>query len=206
MKFEGIYTPIVTPHRDDFSIDYDRLAEIVDFLVAGGVHGIISAGTTGEYYAQTMEERCELMKFIQQRVKGRTSYIVGTGALRTEESIEYAKAAVEVGADALLVATPPYSLPTERENALHALGQHRHAQAGLRAVVLLRAGSCPPRGRQARRAPRAGGSGRGGGGSGGDSAQAPLSIHRHLVRHGKLAVPEGRRVGARVRTGAAAGA
>ena len=127
MKFEGIYTPVVTPYRDDASIDYERLAEIVDFLIDAGVHGIISAGTTGEYYAQTMEERFELMKFIHQQIRGRTSYIVGTGAFRTEESIEYAKAALAVGADALLVATPPYSIPTERENAMHALAIDRVA-------------------------------------------------------------------------------
>ena len=127
MKFEGIYTPVVTPYRDDASIDYERLAEIVDFLVDAGVHGIISAGTTGEYYAQTMEERFELMKFIHQQIRGRTSYIVGTGAFRTEESIEYARAALAVGADALLVATPPYSIPTERENAMHALAIDRAA-------------------------------------------------------------------------------
>jgi len=127
MKFEGIYTPVITPYRDDYSIDYERLAEIVEFLVDAGVHGIISAGTTGEYYAQTMAERFELMKFIKSCIKERSSYIVGTGALRTEESIEYAQAAVEIGADALLVATPPYSLPTERENALHALAIDRVA-------------------------------------------------------------------------------
>lgn len=127
MKFEGIYTPIVTPYRDDNSIDYERLAELVDFLVDGGVHGIISAGTTGEYYAQSMTERFELMKFIKQRIKGRVAFIVGTGALTTEESIDYARGAVEVGADSILVATPPYSIPTERENALHALAIDRVA-------------------------------------------------------------------------------
>ncbi len=127
MKFEGIYTPVITPYHDDFSIDYDRLAEIVDFLVDAGVHGIISAGTTGEYYAQTMEERFALMKFINKRIKGRVAFIVGTGALRTEESNEYAQAGKQAGADALLVATPPYSLPTERENALHALAIDRVA-------------------------------------------------------------------------------
>ena len=127
MKFEGIYTPVITPYREDFSIDYERLAETVDFLIEAGVHGIISAGTTGEYYAQSMQERFDLMKFIKQRIKGRTSYIVGTGAIRTEDSLEYARGAVEVGADAILVATPPYAIPTERENALHALAIDRVA-------------------------------------------------------------------------------
>jgi len=127
MKFEGIYTPVITPYREDYSIDYDRLAEVVEFLLDAGVHGLICAGTTGEYYAQSMEERMEMMKFMQLQIRGRCSYIVGTGAFRTEESIEYAKAALAVGADALLVATPPYSLPTERENALHALAIDRAA-------------------------------------------------------------------------------
>ena len=127
MKFEGIYVPVVTPYQENFSIDFERLAEIIEFLINAGVHGIISAGTTGEYYAQTMQERFELMKFIRQQIKGRVAFIVGTGAIRTEESIEYASAAAEVGADALLVATPPYAIPTEQENALHALAIDRAA-------------------------------------------------------------------------------
>ncbi len=127
MKFEGIYTPIVTPYRDDFSIDYDRLNEIVEFLIERGVSGIISAGTTGEYYAQSMQERFDLMEYLYRQINGRVSYIVGTGAIRTEESIEYAKQAVQTGADALLVATPPYAVPTEREVALHALAIDRAA-------------------------------------------------------------------------------
>ena len=127
MKFEGIFTPVVTPYRADFSIDYERLAEIIDFLIDAGVAGVISAGTTGEYYAQSMEERFELARFFKKQVKDRVCLIVGTGALRTEESIDYAKIALEVGADALLVASPPYSLPTERENALHALAIDRAA-------------------------------------------------------------------------------
>ena len=96
-------------------------------LIEGGVHGIISAGTTGEYYAQSFEERLQLMKFIKKCIKGRVSFIVGTGALRTEESISYAEAAVDVAADAIMIATPPYSIPTERENALHALAIDRVA-------------------------------------------------------------------------------
>jgi 4-hydroxy-tetrahydrodipicolinate synthase len=127
MKFEGIYTPIITPYRDDFSIDYDRLSEVTEFLIEAGVHGIICAGTTGEYYAQTKQERLDLMHFMQKQIDGRVTYIVGTGAIRTEESIEFAREAVSAKADAILVASPPYAVPTEREVALHALAIDRAA-------------------------------------------------------------------------------
>ena len=55
MSFRGIYTPIVTPYHNDRSIDRDRFAEVIEHLIAGGVHGIIVAKTTGEYYAQSLK-------------------------------------------------------------------------------------------------------------------------------------------------------
>ena len=127
MKFEGIYTPIITPYRDDFSIYYDRLSEVIEFLIKAGVHGIICAGTTGEYYAQTKQERFDLMYFMQKKIAARVTYIVGTGAIRTEEAIEFAQEAVNANADAILVASPPYAVPTETEVALHALAIDRAA-------------------------------------------------------------------------------
>lgn len=127
MKFAGIYTPVITPHHADGSIDEKGLEIVIEHLISSGVHGLILAGTTGEYYAQTREERLHLMDVFKGIIGDRLPLIVGTGALRTEESIEYAEAAAKVGADALLVATPPYSVPTERENALHALAIDRAA-------------------------------------------------------------------------------
>ena len=127
MQFEGIYTPIITPYSDDFALKPDELAKTVEFLVAAGVNGIIVAGTTGEYYAQSMEERMELMQHVHKLIAGRVPLIVGTGAIRTEDSIAYASAARELGADAILVTTPPYAYPTGREIALHALAIDRAA-------------------------------------------------------------------------------
>ena len=127
MRFEGIYTPLVTPYHTDFSVNEAALEAVVDHLVVGGVNGIIVAGTTGEYYAQTAEERVWMMNRVRDLIAGRVPMIVGTGAIRTEDSIEYAKAAVAAGADALLVATPPYASPTGREIALHALAIDRAA-------------------------------------------------------------------------------
>ncbi|MGK0319749.1 MAG: 4-hydroxy-tetrahydrodipicolinate synthase, partial [Granulosicoccus sp.] len=121
MEFEGIYTPLVTPFTDAFDVQKDRFSETIEMLIGAGVHGLIVAGTTGEYYAQTAEERVVLMKLAKDIIGTRVPLIVGTGAIRTEDSIFYAKAAKDIGADALLVATPPYACPTSREIALHAL-------------------------------------------------------------------------------------
>ena len=126
-EFEGIYTPIVTPYDAEGAVDHDALAEVVDYLVAAGVHGIISGGSTGENYTQTVEERLSLARFTKERLNSRLPLIVGTGTMRTEDSIALAAGAKEMGADALLVATPPYAVPTERENALNALAIERAA-------------------------------------------------------------------------------
>lgn len=121
MQFEGIYTPVVTPYHDDFSLNEDALKQTIEFLIESGVHGLIIAGTTGEYYAQSMDERLEMMDRASALIAGRVPMMIGTGAIRTEDSIIYALAAKKAGADALLVATPPYAYPTAREIALHAL-------------------------------------------------------------------------------------
>nr|WP_309502667.1 dihydrodipicolinate synthase family protein [uncultured Roseovarius sp.] len=127
MQFEGIYTPIVTPYHDDFTINEEALAQTVEMLIGAGVHGIIVAGTTGEYYAQSSETRLWLFERVHQLINGRVPMIAGTGDMQTENSIAYAKAAKEIGADALLIATPPYSCPTGRELALHCLAIDRAA-------------------------------------------------------------------------------
>ena len=121
MQFEGIYTPVITPFHNDGSVDKEGFAEVLEFLIDAGTHGIVVAGTTGEYYAQTAEERTHLMQYAHQVINGRLPMMVGVGAIRTEDSIELAQIARQTGADALLVNSPPYVLPTETENATHAL-------------------------------------------------------------------------------------
>ena len=127
MQFEGIYTPVVTPYHDDFSLNEAALADTIDLLINAGVHGLIIAGTTGEYYAQSTEERLEMIGRAKKLIAGRAPMIIGTGAIRTEESIVFARAAKDAGADAILLATPPYAYPTGREIALHALAIDRAA-------------------------------------------------------------------------------
>jgi len=120
-QFNGIYTPIITPYHDDGTVHWDALADVVDYLLAAGVHGIISGGSTGENYTQTVAERIALAEFVQARIKGRCPFVVGTGAMLTDESLALAVAARDMRADAILLASPPYAVPTDRENALNAL-------------------------------------------------------------------------------------
>ncbi len=127
MKFEGIYTPVITPHDENGAIDRDGFAAMIEQLIASGVHGIINGGSTGEYYAQSMDERMEMASLAKDVIGDRLPLIVGTVAIRLEDSILMAEHAARIGAAAILVGSPPYSVPTERENALNALAIDRAA-------------------------------------------------------------------------------
>lgn len=127
MKFEGIYTPAITPLAADGSIDYAAFADVLEFLIDAKVHGIIIGGSTGEYYAHSTEERMALAAKAKDIIGNRLPLVIGTGAVRTEDAVAYAAAARSIEADAILVGSPPYALPTEQENAAHALAVDRAA-------------------------------------------------------------------------------
>ncbi|MDZ7841887.1 MAG: dihydrodipicolinate synthase family protein [Gammaproteobacteria bacterium] len=125
MQFEGIYPPVITPYNDDYSIDYDGFERMIEYLIESRVHGIIVGGTTGEYYAQTREERVELMGIAREVIKGRLPLVVGIGSIRTEDCIDYGLAAKSNGADAILMPAPYYAVPTQLELVNHALAIDR---------------------------------------------------------------------------------
>ncbi|WP_299772977.1 dihydrodipicolinate synthase family protein [uncultured Tateyamaria sp.] len=121
MEFNGIYTPVVTPFNADYSPDFGALDAVLERLIATGVHGLISGGSTGENYAMTVAERLEVAERTIKTVAGRVPVIMGTGAMLPADMMALAQGGKDMGASALLVATPPYAVPTERENALNAL-------------------------------------------------------------------------------------
>src|SRR5215470_14138112 len=128
MRFTGIIPPVTTPFHADLSIDRDGYGAMIEHLIASGVDGIIVGGTTGEYYAQTREERISLMKWAREVIRRRVPMIVGVGAIRTEDCCDYAAAARDNGADAILIGSPYYAVPTQLELASHALAIDRAAQ------------------------------------------------------------------------------
>ena len=127
MTFKGIIPPAITPHLADGSIDFPGFANILEHLIASGVHAIIIGGTTGEYYAQSRDERVSLLKAAKDIVKGRLPLIFGVGAITTEDCVAYAEAGRDIGADGILIGSPFYAVPTQQELAAHALAIDRAA-------------------------------------------------------------------------------
>lgn len=127
MQFEGIYTPVITPFDDRGAIQYDAFAEQIRYLVEAGVQGLMIGGTTGEYYVESHEERIELLRLVRENMSSEQTLVFGTGHMDPRASVKLAEQAAENGADAILVATPPYSLPTQRELAQHILTVDRAA-------------------------------------------------------------------------------
>ena len=128
MRFRGIYTPIITPFHDDYSIDWDAYADVIEFQVENGAAGVIVGGSTGEVYTLSKEERLKQIDFARDRLRDRALLMVGVNDLRWTETLEIAEAAREKGAGSLLVAAPPYALPSAKELAQHVLMIDRAAR------------------------------------------------------------------------------
>jgi 4-hydroxy-tetrahydrodipicolinate synthase len=118
-EFKGIITVVATPFAAGGAIDFDVLGKQLEFLLANAVHAIIPAGSTGEYYAQTLEERKQVLKFVAERVGRRAALYAGTNSARPHETIELGKLALDLGYTAQMLAAPYYSLPNVDELAAH---------------------------------------------------------------------------------------
>ena len=121
MRFEGIYTPIITPFANNGDIDWDVYAEVIDWQIENGVAGVIVGGSTGEFYALSREERIQQFKFAAEHINNRVEFMAGVNDIRVDECLDISMAAVDAGAKSLLVAAPPYSLPSEEELAHHVI-------------------------------------------------------------------------------------
>ena len=121
MQLEGIYVPIITPFADDMAIDFDAFGDVIDWQIDSGTHGIIVGGSTGEFFALSQDERVEQFQFAAERIGGRVALIAGVNDLLPDRCYELTAAAKKAGADALLVAPPPYSLPSQKELVAHYL-------------------------------------------------------------------------------------
>ncbi len=120
MKIKGTITAMVTPFSKDGSVDFGRLASIVEAQVEGGVEGICAVGTSGESPTLNHEEHHKVIEKTIEFAKGKVAIVAGTGANSTSEAVSLTKAVVAMGgADATLQVTPYYNKP-------NAEGLYRH--------------------------------------------------------------------------------
>ena len=103
--FTGAGVAIVTPMNADGSVNYEKLAEILEFQIANETDAIIICGTTGESATLSEEEHSEVIRFCIKTVNHRIPVIAGTGSNCTETAVKLSKEAEAAGADGLLVAT-----------------------------------------------------------------------------------------------------
>lgn len=111
--FTGAGVAIVTPMKDNFEVNYDKLAELLEEQIAGGTDSIIICGTTGESATLSEKEHSKVIKFAIDQVKKRIPVIAGTGSNSTATAIQLSKEAAEDGADGLLLVTPYYNKATQ---------------------------------------------------------------------------------------------
>ena len=132
MYFTGVYTALVTPFTEAGEVDFDKLAELVEFNIAGGVAGIVPVGTTGESPTLRPKEHLQVIKAVMDVTAGRVKVMAGTGANSTAEAVELTEAAAAFGIDGTLQVTPYYNKPNNS-----GLIQHFSAVADLGVPVVL---------------------------------------------------------------------
>ena len=120
----GSIVALITPFKEDGSVDYEALERLVDFHLANGTDGILVLGTTGESSTMSDDEDYEVARVVIERVAGRVPVIGGAGSNCTAESLEKSQGLVRLGVDGLLLITPYYNKSNEE-------GIYRHFTAVL---------------------------------------------------------------------------
>ena len=119
--FGRLLTAMVTPFKDDLSIDWAGVEKLANHLVESGHDGIVLNGTTGEAPTTSDEEKIEIIKVVKNAVADRAKIIAGAGNNETSHSVDQAKMAAAAGVDGLLVVTPYYNKPPQAGIAAHFL-------------------------------------------------------------------------------------
>ena len=114
LSWRGCHVPIITPFKDDFSIDESGLRRLVDYYIEEiGCDGLVPCGTTGESPTLDSREHSRVIEIVIDEARGRVPVMAGTGSNNTREAIELTKHAEGVGASASLQVCPYYNRPTQ---------------------------------------------------------------------------------------------
>jgi 4-hydroxy-tetrahydrodipicolinate synthase len=127
--FTGCGTALVTPFRDDLSLDEETLRRLVQRQIEAGVHFLVPCGTTGESPTLTRAEHLRVVEITIQEAQGKVPVLAGAGGYNTREVIELAGELERLGADGILSVTPYYNKPTQE-------GLYQHYKAIAQATRL----------------------------------------------------------------------
>ncbi len=122
MDIKGTGVALVTPFNKDFSIDYESLARLVDYQIAGGVEYLVVLGTTGEAATLSDDERAAVTRFVAERAAGRIPLVLGMSSNATCHLCHSLKATDFEGYSAILSVVPFYNRPSQE-------GLYRHFKA-----------------------------------------------------------------------------
>jgi len=126
--FRGSIVPVVTPFKSG-EVDLDGLAELIEWQIASGSHGISVTGTTGEPTSLTLSEREAVIRVAAETVNKRVPFVPGVGSTNHAETLHLTRFAGSVGADAALVIVPYYNRPSQE-------GLFRHFDAVAKSTEL----------------------------------------------------------------------
>jgi 4-hydroxy-tetrahydrodipicolinate synthase len=132
-NFRGAGTALVTPFRNDGSLDEATFERFVDWQIEQGIDFLVPCGTTGENPALTAGEHRRVVELVVKRAAGRVPVLAGAGSNSTDRAVELAITALDLGADGILTITPYYNKPTPD-------GLRRHFGAQADAVEKKRSG------------------------------------------------------------------
>ncbi|KIH70718.1 2,4-dihydroxyhept-2-ene-1,7-dioic acid aldolase [Salinicoccus roseus] len=118
-RLRGSICPVITPFKANGDIDFEKQAELIEYQLENGTHGISVTGTSGEPSSLTTEERVQVMENAMKAIDGRVPFAPGTGSVNHDETMYLTKKAEEMGADAAMVIVPYYNKPNQE-----ALYQH----------------------------------------------------------------------------------
>jgi 4-hydroxy-tetrahydrodipicolinate synthase len=116
-----LLTAMVTPFKEDGSVDYDSAQRLAAMLVNDGSDGVVVSGTTGESPSLSDAEKIELLRAVRGAIPGK-DVVAGTGSNNTHHSVELSRLAMKAGADALLAVVPYYNKPPQE-------GMYQHFKA-----------------------------------------------------------------------------
>lgn len=113
-KFKGTGVAIVTPFKNDSSIDFSALGRVVNHIIEGGVNYIVVLGTTGESVTLSKDEKKAVVCYIKEAIDNRVPLVVGIGGNNTQEVINQVRNTDLTGVDGILSVAPYYNKPNQR--------------------------------------------------------------------------------------------